>query len=71
VFVNERHCIYAKERKTKNNGSEGFRDMTARASCKVSGKVEPWVVKQRMCSRAGKLSSIWAEFSILLIRRVA
>jgi len=52
--VNERHCVYAKERKTKNNGSEGFSYMTARPSCKVRGKVEPWVVKQRLCSRAGK-----------------
>jgi hypothetical protein len=59
---NERYCIYAKERKTNNNDSEGVRAMTSRPSCKVRGKVKPWVVKQHMCSRAGKLSSIWAEF---------
>ena len=60
--VNERRCVYAKERKTKNNGSKGFSFMTAHPSCKVRSKVEHWVVKQRMCSRAGKLSSILAEF---------
>ena len=31
--------------------------MTARLSAKVRGKVEPWVVKQRLCSRAGKMSN--------------
>jgi hypothetical protein len=57
-----RDIAFMLEKQKKNNGSEGFRDMTARPSCKVRGKVEPWVVKQRFCRRAGKLSSIWAVF---------
>jgi hypothetical protein len=54
-------------RKTKNKGSEVFRDVHVRPSGKIRGQVEPWVVKQRegwMCSRAGKFSNIWAEFCI-------